>query len=112
VQRIGAMADSNMLIGWTGIDAVGLVDTATVDRPEVTIGVSGGNATVSFAADIDEGNVVAYAIERSSDLRVWTPVAVVGDGGAGDTNGTAGQISWQDSSAVSAAPLHYRVIPQ
>ena len=112
VQRIGAMADSNMLIGWTGIDAVGLVDTATVDRPEVMVGVSGGNATVSFAADTDEGNVVAYAIERSSDLRVWTPVAVVGDGGAGDTNAAAGQIGWQDSAAVGASPLHYRVIPQ
>lgn len=112
LQRSGAMADNNMLIGWTGIDAVGLVDTANVDRPELMIGVSGGNATVSFAADTDEGNVVAYAIERSSDLRVWTPVAVVRDGGAGDTNAAAGQIGWQDTAAVGGLPLHYRVIPQ
>jgi hypothetical protein len=112
VQRSGAMADNNMLIGWTGIDAVGLVDTTNVDRPELMLGVSGGNATVGFAADMDEGNTVAYAIERSSDLRVWTPVAVVRDGGAGDTNAAAGQIGWQDSAAVGATPLHYRVIPQ
>jgi len=112
VQRSGAMADNNMLIGWTGIDAVGLVDVTNVDRPEPVLGVTAGNASVSFVADTDEGNTVTYAIERSSDLRVWTPVAVVTDGGAGDANAAAGQVTWQDTAAVSASPLHYRIIPQ
>ena len=112
IARIGAMADNNMLIGWTGLDSVGLVDQGGADRPEIVMGIAGSNPTVSFAADTDEGNPVVYAVERSSDLRVWTPVALVTDGGAGDTNAAAGQVTWQDSSTVDTAALHYRVIPQ
>jgi hypothetical protein len=112
LRRAGAMADSNMLIGWTGIDSVGLVDAVTVPRPEPILGVSGGNATVSFAAATVDGNAVVYAVERSSDLRVWTPLGVVSDGAAGDANAAAGQITWQDTASVANGVLHYRVIPQ
>ena len=53
-------------------------------------------------------------VERSTNGKVWAPVALVMDGGTNDTNGTAGQITLADSgyTYVSGTPVHYRVIPQ
>lgn len=108
-----AMVNNNMLKGWTAIDAVGLVAAGNVTRPTPMLGVATGNPTISFAADTDEGSLVSYAIERSSDLRTWTPIKVITDGDAEDTDTLTTGITYKDSATtVGTTAVHYRVIPQ
>jgi hypothetical protein len=124
----GCMRDSNMLAGWTALAYLDLLAPSTVPRPAVTIGASGSNPTVSFAASTGVGGrAVFYVVERSSDRRVWVPIATVSDNNGGgtvdragvtfatnDSNAAAGAISVTDTTATLTAgvPVYYRVIPQ
>jgi len=122
-----AMRDNNMLAGWTTAEYLELLPTTNIARPAVTVGVSGSNPTVNFPADTGVGGRTAlYSVERSSDQRIWSPIAVVSDNdGAGttdqsaavfatsDANATAGLIRITDSGATLSAgtAVYYRVIP-
>lgn len=120
----GAMRDNNWLFGWTWTHAVELMTTTNVDRPRVTLAVSGATVSVSFAADMDEtagADKVLYVIERSVDGRVWAPIGTVQDNSTvdapnqvfADSNAAAGQITVADAAyAYTGSPVHYRVIPQ
>jgi hypothetical protein len=119
VRHRGAMRDNNWLFGWSWSHAVDLIDVpaGNVDRPRLALSVATTTVSVSFAADTNEtvgADKVHYVVERSTNGKVWAPVALVMDGGANDANGTAGQITLADSgyTYVSGTPVHYRVIPQ
>lgn len=123
----GAMRDSNMLKGWTILDYLDQLASATVARPVVTLGVSGSNPTVAFQSSTGVGGrTVLYVVERSTNRKVWTPIAVVSDNnGAGttdfdgatfatsDAEGASGTIRITDTATTLTAdtPVHYRVIP-
>ena len=118
VRHRGAMRDNNWLAGWSWSSAVDLIDKAddNVARPSVTLTVATTTVSTSFAADTTEtvaGDAVVYVVERSTDGKTFVPFVAVKDGGAGDTNGTAGQITVADSGyTFTGSPVHYRVIPQ
>ncbi len=118
VRHRGAMRDNNWLFGWSWSHAVELIDVpaGNVDRPRVALSVATSTVSVSFAADTNEtvgADKVQYVVERSTNGKVWVPFALVQDGGANDTNGTAGQITLADSGfSYTGTPVHYRVIPQ
>jgi hypothetical protein len=73
--------DHNWLAGWTAADEFGLIDTSmNEDDPEATVEVTVQQVetATTFA---DEAGVV-YTVEKSGDLKNWTPVeTIVGDGG-------------------------------
>lgn len=120
----GAMRDNNWLYGWTWTHAVELMPATNVDRPRLSLSVSGSVVSVSFAADTDEtvaGDQVVYVVERSTDGRQWTPVGSVQDGGAAnavhgvlaDANAAAGTVTVADGGYnFNGSPVHYRVIAQ
>ncbi len=124
VRYRGAMRDNNWLFGWTWSHAVELMPTTNVDRPNVTLTVSGATVSVAFSADTDEttnGDKVLYVIERSLDNRVWTPIGTVQDGSTADApnavladaDATAGSIRVADAVSIYTGEIvHYRVIPQ
>jgi len=118
VRHRGAMRDNNWLFGWTWSHTVELINKTddNVDRPVLTLSVASTTVSVSFAADTTEtvaGDAVVYVVERSTDGKAWAPFTAVQDGGAADTNATAGQITVADSGYTYAGtPVHYRVIPQ
>ncbi len=120
----GAMRDNNWLYGWTWTHAVELMPNSNVERPNVTLSVTGATVSVSFQADLDEttnGDKVLYVIERSLDGRTWSPIGTVQDGSAADApnavladaDAAAGTIRVADSVFIyTGAVVHYRVIPQ
>ncbi len=118
VRHRGAMRDNNWLWGWSWSHAVDLINKAddNVARPAATLTVATTTVSVSFAADTTEtvgADAVVYVVERSTDGKTFAPFTAVQDGGAADTNGTAGQITVADSGySFTGSPIHYRVIPQ
>jgi hypothetical protein len=119
VRHRGAMRDNNWLFGWSWSHAVDLIVKSddNVERPRLALSVASTTVSVSFAADTTEtvgADKVQYVVERSTNGKAWVPFALVQDGGANDTNGTAGQITIADSGYTysSGTPVHYRVIPQ
>jgi len=112
----GCMRDNNMLSGWSILASLEILDPANVDRPVITLDKTlANNPIVIFAVDTNEAGVgdnVLYVIERSTDMRTWSPVVSLQDGDSGDTAG-AGSISYTDvGHTLGATPVHYRVIPQ
>ncbi len=131
----GGMRDNNMLKGWTIADRLQLLPAGNVARPAVTLGVSGSNPTVSFNSDSGVGGrAVLYVVEKSTDKRVWTPIAVVSDNNnvsapstlanpvadasstvfaTQDANAAAGTVQITDTTTTlaSGTPVYYRVIP-
>lgn len=118
VRHRGAMRDNNWLWGWSWSHAVDLINKAddNVARPSATLAVTSTTVSVSFAADTTEtvaGDNVVYVVERSTDGKTFVPFVSIQDGGASDTNATAGQITVADSGyTFTGSPVHYRVIPQ
>jgi plastocyanin len=118
VRHRGAMRDNNWLSGWSWSDAVELINKSddNVARPAVTLTIATTTVSISFAADTTEtvaGDAVVYVVERSTDGKTFVPFASIQDGGASDTNATAGQITVADSGyTFTGSPVHYRVIPQ
>ncbi|HYF35514.1 MAG TPA: hypothetical protein VD994_09515, partial [Prosthecobacter sp.] len=120
----GAMRDNNWLYGWSWSHAVELMPPTNVDRPDVTLTVTGATVSVAFAADTDEttnGDKVVYVVERSLDGRTWVPIGTVQDGSTADApnavladvNAAAGSIRVADSVYIyTGEVVHYRVIPQ
>lgn len=109
VTYAGFQRDNTHLSGWSYLEYMQVLPATNLARPSVTMGVSGNNPSVSFAA---ANNTVRYLVESSSDRRVWTPVTVVTDGGSGDVNGTAGSVTVVDSG-VTLTPgqsTYYRVM--
>jgi hypothetical protein len=118
VRHRGAMRDNNWLWGWSWSFAVDLLNKAddNVARPNVILSVASTTVSASFAADTTEtvgADAVVYVVERSTDGKTFVPFVSVKDGGANDTNLTAGQISVADGGySFSGSPVHYRVIAQ
>ncbi len=134
VSYAGCMRDNDMLSGWSVLDYLQILAPGNVARPAVTLSASAGNATVTWAAAAGQGGrAVVYVVERSTDRRTWTPIAVVQDNVTGlndaaivaeyganqfvttDGNATAGSITVTDSvsgALVAGTPRYYRVIPQ
>jgi len=124
VRYRGAMRDNNWLFGWGWSHEIGLLTTSNVDRPRVSLSVSGAAVSVSFNADMDEttgSDEVLYIVERSTDGKFWVPVGAVQDGSTADagfkvladSDSDAGEITVTDSNyTYTGAVVHYRVIPQ
>ncbi len=79
VQYRGAFsATNNWLEGWTAADEFGMIDTSmNADDPAADSDLP----KVETQVEWDSENGVLYTVEKSSDMRNWTPVEVVeGDG--------------------------------
>ncbi len=77
--RGGFSPSHNWLLGWTAADEFGLLeDVAGNDEtPEATAEIAKIQMNTTF--DTEDG--VYYTVEKSSDMKTWTPVkTVVGDG--------------------------------
>jgi plastocyanin len=111
----GGLRDNNWMFGWTWAHDASLLPLTNLDRPVVTLSVSGSNVNVSFNADTTAtaaGDAVLYVVERSDDGgATFVPFVAVQDGGVGDLAG-AGTIQVQDPVAYAGAATQYRVIPQ
>ena len=104
VNHAGFQLENTFLGGWSYIHALGQTpQSGDLETPSVTLGVSGGNPTVSFTSDPSTA-VVTYVIEKSGDQKTWAPVGQV------TTSGTSEAVSFTDTGTGVAAgtPLYYR----
>ncbi|HPA18651.1 MAG TPA: hypothetical protein PLU30_12945 [Verrucomicrobiae bacterium] len=71
----GAFLDNNWLRGWSVMEALGVFTNAANldDGPAVKIAFAGSDPTVSFPTV----NGVVYTVDKSVDLKHYTPLAVV-----------------------------------
>ncbi|HCN27339.1 MAG TPA: hypothetical protein DIT64_00815, partial [Verrucomicrobiales bacterium] len=63
----GSMRDNNQMFGWTSLHALEAFVDDNLARPEISLGVSGGNPTVSFQSV----GGVRYVVEKSADGKRW-----------------------------------------
>lgn len=117
VNYAGSARDNTGLQGWSHLNSLGVLPTAGFHptRLALTMGLSGSNPTVSFqfasrgAGTVDYPAATKFVVERSLDNRTWVPVSVVTDGGAGDTNAAANNITLTDTGAtVGSTAVYYR----
>jgi hypothetical protein len=76
----GSMRDNNQMFGWTSLYTLETFVDDNLARPDITLGVSGGNPTVSFTSV----GGVKYVVEKSSDGKKWTVLTtepLIGTGG-------------------------------
>lgn len=113
----GSSRDNTGLQGWSHLNSLGVLPTTGFHptRLALTMGLSGNNPTVTFAiasrgaGTVDYPATSKFVVERSTDNRTWVPVTIVVDGGAGDTNATANQVTVTDaSSTVGSSAVYYR----
>lgn len=113
----GSSRDNTGLQGWSHLNSLGVLPTTGFHptRLALTLGLSGNNPTVSFAiasrgaGSVDYPATTKFVVERSTDNRTWVPVTLVVDGGAGDTDATANQVTVTDaSSTVGSSAVYYR----
>jgi hypothetical protein len=94
------MRDNNAMFGWTSLHALQVFPADNLDRPVVVLGENEGHPTVNFeAADAD----VLYVVEKSDDGKKWvvlTPEPL---------SGTAGAVSYTDSTSEASDTVLYRV---
>lgn len=63
----GSMRDNNQMFGWTSLYSLEAFVDDNLARPEISLGVSGGNPTVSFQSV----GGVRYVVEKSTDGKRW-----------------------------------------
>lgn len=99
-RHAGSMLDNNMLSGWSILSKLQVLPTTNIARPQVTIGLSGVNPTVSFSAATATAK---YVVEKSTDQKSWVPLSTL--------TGTAGNVTHTDttSDATLGAPIYFRV---
>lgn len=116
VRFAAAALDSTHLNGWSLLSYLESLPAVHPTRISPVLGLSGSNPTVSFqfagrgGSSVDYPSATKFLIERSADQRTWVPVTVVTDGGAGDTNGAAGEITVVDTAVLGSTVMFYRVI--
>jgi hypothetical protein len=93
----GSMQDNNMLAGWSTVEKLQVLPVSNITRPEISIGLSGSNPTVSFTS---AGAGVQYVIEKSGDQRNWTVVTT--------TSGTGTVTHTDTTTTLGSAPVYYR----
>lgn len=92
--------NNNWLAGWTGVDALGLIDRPTPNlRANPTISMTATSAVISFATV----NGVQYSVEGSANGHKWTPSALVTGSGSPATI---------EDTATLTNKFFYQVIPQ
>lgn len=116
VRFAAAALDNTHLNGWSLLNYLESLPVVHPTRIAPVLGLSGSNPTVSFqfagrgGSSVDYPSAAKFLVERSADQRTWIPVTVVSDGGAGDTNPVAGEITIVDSAVLGSTVMFYRVI--
>lgn len=95
----GAMRDNNQMFGWTSLYALEAFVDDNLTRPEITLGVSAGNPTVSFSSV----SGVKYVVEKSSNGKKWTVLTTE------PLIGTDGLLLYTDTSTEEDDTVLYRV---
>ena len=98
----GAFRDNNWLKGWSILNQLGVITNApnAFVEPALLVGHNGVDPTVSFTAQ----SGFLYSVEKSSDLKTYSPMTVV--------NGAGSAVTITNTGAGLATPTFYRVIVQ